>query len=101
MSSQQAKWQREGTEWCHSAGQKSMWRSWSLSERPWSAVKGGKIEYDLYLVRFSQEPVEGRLGGARKPLRLLLNNHRKKWYALTKLMAARRMGKEEIRRILR
>lgn len=44
--------------------------------------------------------MEGRLVGARKPLRSLLNNHRTKWYALTKLVAAR-MGREEIQRILR
>lgn len=100
MSREQTRWQRKGVEWCNGTSQKAMWRGWSLSERLWRAIKVEKIQYILYLVRFSQEPGEGRLVGARKPLRLLLNNHGAKWSARTKLMAAR-MGREEIQRILR
>lgn len=46
-------------------------------------------------MRFSQEAVEDKVVEARRPLKLLLSDHKAKRYGLTKLVAVRRMGRKD------
>lgn len=48
-------------------------------------------------MRFSQEAVEDKVVEARRPLKLLLSDHKAKRYGLTKLVAVTRMGRKRFK----